>query len=154
MPLYIVAFLIAACSLMAGAFGYGQGKEHTQSAWNIERAAQAEKLGLVMQAARAKETTAQVKVNAITKEKNAKILLLNDAYVHVADQLRKRPDRLDSPVSANAGTDLGCSGGTLPRQDAEFLASESARADRLRIQLEACRETYDEVRKSLASKLE
>jgi hypothetical protein len=66
--------------------------------------------------------------------------------------VRHRPERAAHssalPGTASPGpSGPRCTGAELPREDAEFLAGESARAEQLRAALAQCYAHYDQVRK-------
>jgi len=67
------------------------------------------------------------------------IATLNIGLDRTLSQLRYRPARLPSSPASCEGT----TGRELSRPDAEFLAREAARADRLRSALKTCYEVND-----------
>lgn len=67
------------------------------------------------------------------------IATLNIGLDRTLSQLRDRPARLPSTPTSCEGT----TGRELSRPDAEFLAREAARADRLRSALKTCYEVND-----------
>lgn len=101
--------------------------------------------------AREREHVMVASADKIRKEKDAQIASLNGRLSVALDGLRQRPQRPPSP-SKDSTAPCDCQGATgsqLSREDAEFLARESARADRLRAALEQCYQQYDSVRHSL-----
>jgi len=86
----------------------------------------------------------QAKADQIEKDKNAQISALNVKLADALVQLRQRPARpkTEAPDTAACGT-----GRSLYAEDAEFLIREAARADELRIGLEACYNQYDAISK-------
>jgi len=55
--------------------------------------------------------------------------------------LRKRPSRAEQAANGQSGT-----GTTLSAEDAEFLIREAARADKIRVGLEACYKQYESIK--------
>ena len=84
----------------------------------------------------------QAIADAIRKEKDAKIISINNQLVNAIVELRKRPSRTESPSIGQSGT-----GVSLSAEDAIFLEREAARADVLRTSLQACYEQYDTLSK-------
>ena len=64
------------------------------------------------------------------------------------DGLRKRANRPDRIVTITEGGET-CTGAQLYREDAEFLAREAARAERVRIERDDLYERYEEARIAL-----
>jgi hypothetical protein len=90
---------------------------------------------------RAKEQEAQTAADQIRKEKDEKIKSINNQLVDAISELRKRNSRPESPNAGSCGT-----GATLYAQDAEFLIREAARADEIRVGLDACYKQYDAIK--------
>ena len=84
----------------------------------------------------------QAAADKIEKEKNAQIASINNQLVDAISELRKRPSRPETPSAGQGGT-----GSTLYAQDAEFLIREAARADKIRVGLDACYKQYDSLSK-------
>lgn len=86
----------------------------------------------------------QTQADQIEKDKNAQISALNVKLSDALVQLRQRTARpkTEAPDTATCGT-----GRSLYAEDAEFLIREAARADELRIGLEACYNQYDAISK-------
>ena len=101
-------------------------------AYKAEQAAQTQKLQDQHQAA----------ANQIEKDKNAQIKAINDQLADALMQLRSRPSRTETTATRSGGT-----GSTLYAEDAGFLIREAARADEIRVGLEACYSQYDAVSK-------
>lgn len=98
--------------------------------------------------ARAREQAMQADADKLRQEKDREIRDLNARAAALADSLRQRPNRATQgggvPGAAGARqAGPGCSGSTLPREDAEFLAGEAARADGLRAALRQCLDQYE-----------
>ena len=84
----------------------------------------------------------QVATDEIRKVKDAQIRDINSKLVDAISELRKRPSRPESPIARQSGT-----GATLFAEDAIFLRREAARADEIRVGLEACYAQYDAINK-------
>jgi DNA repair exonuclease SbcCD ATPase subunit len=154
MNTYLVAGAVIAVAV-AGAAGYIQGADHgraeVQAAWDKEKAKLAEEYAKAQQAAREKEQQLQAQADQLREETNAKTQELAVRAASLADSVRKRPERTAqaSTVSSAAGAvcpACSCTGAALPREDAEFLAREAARADELRIALDSCVRQYETLR--------
>ncbi len=153
-PLHMAAgcVLVAAIAGSAGYWrGHSAGQAKVQAAWDRERAQLAEEHAKAMAAAREKEQALQAGADQLREESNAKVQELSARAASLADSLRKRPERTaqGSAVSGAAGAGcapVACTGATLSREDAEFLAREAARADQLRIALDACVRQYQSLR--------
>jgi hypothetical protein len=90
---------------------------------------------------RDKEHQYQASADKIRKEKDAQIKNINTQLVDAVGELRQRPGRA---TEANAGSN--CNGASLFAEDAEFLVREAARADEIRVGLEACYKQYDSLK--------
>ena len=93
---------------------------------------------------RQKEIEHQTAADKIEKDKNAQIKAINNQLVNAISELRKRPNR---PENSSIGqTKQGCNGSQLFAEDSEFLVRESARADTIRIALQACYDQYESLK--------
>ena len=90
---------------------------------------------------RQKEIEHQIATDEIRKVKDAQIRDINSKLVDAISELRSRSN---SPTKTINGQD--CNGATLSAPDAEFLIREAARADQIRIGLEACYKQYDSIK--------
>ena len=90
---------------------------------------------------REKEHQYQADADKIRTEKDAQIKAINNQLVDAVSELRKRPSRTTETTAGSCGT-----GSTLFAQDAEFLIREAARADEIRVGLEACYKQYDSIK--------
>jgi len=88
---------------------------------------------------RDKEHQYQADADQIRKDKDAQIKNINSQLVDAVSELRKRPSR-----TAEAGNGQSCNGASLYAEDAEFLVREAARADEIRVALDACYKQYDD----------
>ena len=80
----------------------------------------------------------QDQANEIRKIKDAQIRTINNQLADALVQLRNRTSRSQATSDGQSGT-----GATLFAEDAEFLVREAARADQIRVGLEACYKQYD-----------
>jgi hypothetical protein len=90
---------------------------------------------------RDKEHQYQADADKIRIEKDAQIKAINDQLVDAVSELRKRPSR-----TAEASNGKGCNGASLYAEDSEFLVREAARADQIRVALQACYNQYDAIK--------
>ena len=91
-------------------------------------------------AIRDKEHQYQSDADKIRTDKDAQIKVINTQLVDAVSQLRSRSS---SPTKTVNGQD--CNGQTLSAPDAEFLIREAARADEIRVGLQACYKQYDAI---------
>ena len=87
---------------------------------------------------RDKEHQYQSDADKIRIQKDAQIKVINTQLVDAVSELRKRSSR-----STEASIGKGCNGSSLYAEDAEFLIREAARADEIRVGLEACYQQYE-----------
>ena len=87
---------------------------------------------------REKEHQYQLDADKIRKDKDAQITAINTQLVDAISSLRSRPSSATKTIN---GQD--CNGTALSAPDAEFLIREAARADEIRIGLQACYKQYD-----------
>jgi uncharacterized protein involved in exopolysaccharide biosynthesis len=92
-------------------------------------------------AIRDKEHQYQSDADKIRIEKDAQIKAINDQLVDAVSELRKRPSR-----TAETSNGKGCNGASLYAEDSEFLVREAARADQIRVALQACYNQYDAIK--------
>jgi hypothetical protein len=90
---------------------------------------------------RAKEHQYQADADRIRKDKDAQIKVINNQLVDAVSELRKRPSR-----ATEAGDGKSCNGTRLYAEDSEFLVREAARADEIRVALDACYKQYDSLK--------
>ncbi len=101
--------------------------------------------------AESKTRQLQTDADRARKEKADALDQLDRTARALAERLRQRPTRpaggagLPAPASAGPAAG-GCNGAQLYREDGEFLAREAARADTLRIELQACHAAYERAR--------
>lgn len=111
------------------------------NSWRLESKYHQEKAEILLQAKKDQERLER-QAAEIERAKNQQIRAINSRLSSTLEQLRQRPERLPDPAPACEGT----TGAELSRPDAEFLAREAARADRLRQALAACYQQYEDVR--------
>jgi len=87
---------------------------------------------------RDKEHQYQADADLIRKDKDAQLKDINNQLVDAISQLRSRSSSATKTVN---GQD--CNGATLSAPDADFLIREAARADEIRIGLQACYKQYE-----------
>lgn len=122
---------------------YDRGVDTVQRKWDAAKSEQDRQSAKA--AAAALEATNKLQESAENQRKsyNAQISSINKSLDIALNGLRVRPSRPGpDSLPPDSGKGLGCTGAELYRADGEFLARESARADRLRIQLESCEADY------------
>lgn len=152
--------LLAAVFAIAAAFGGGyykgnvSGQAEVQQKWDKERARLAEEYALAQEQERLKEQKLQQAADKLRRDKDAEIRDLNARATALSNIVRSRPER--SAQAGEVGGPSGdgtagavCTGAELPRQDAEFLVGEAARADSLRAALKQCYAQYDAARQTV-----
>ena len=90
---------------------------------------------------RDKEHQYQSDADLIRKDKDAQLKDINNQLVDAIGQLRSRSSSATKTVN---GQD--CNGATLSAPDADFLIREAARADEIRIGLQACYKQYEAIK--------
>jgi len=140
--------LVAAFAGGAGYFkGASAGRAEIQQAWDQEKAKLAEEHAKAVAAAREKEQQLQAQADHLRQEKDDEIRSISARAASLADSLRKRPERAAQASAVSSTASAGCpacvcTGSSLSREDAEFLAREAARADELRASLAQCVKQY------------
>ena len=119
--IYAVTAIVLFCS------GFVSGCQHQQSSQE--------------KVIRDKEHQYQSDADKIRKEKDAQIKAINDQLVDAVSELRKRPSR-----TAEASNGKGCNGASLYAEDSELLVREAARADEIRVALQACYNQYESIK--------
>ena len=90
---------------------------------------------------RDKEHQYQSDADLIRIQKDAQIKVINTQLVDAISSLRSRSSNATKTIN---GQD--CNGSTLSATDAEFLVWEAARADQIRVGLQACYNQYDAIK--------
>ena len=124
MNIYAI-YAMVAISLFCG--GFVSGCQHEQAAQE--------------KVIREQEHQYQANADKIRKEKDAQINAINSQLVDAISQLRKRPSRSTETTNGQS-----CNGTGLYAEDAEFLVREAARADQIRVALQACYNQYDSLK--------
>jgi hypothetical protein len=135
--------------------------------WSFDRGVaseQAELAGERLQMAQDRATAAEQALtttrgltDAFSKQQtstNGQLASLQSNLGNALVSLRNRPTRIDAggvPGAAPTGPGVSGTGASLFREDGEFLTRETARADKLRIQLIDCQAKYGAAEKALNS---
>lgn len=147
---WVIGAVISAL-LMAGVWwrGYAAGKDTVQQKWDAEKVKTERAAQVAADKVRQTERALQTQADSHQKEKRDAIDSLAREHRAALYSLRNRPQRAAGAVPDPAGSaqgQPGCTGAELSREDAEFLVGEAARADTLRVELEACYVQYDSLR--------
>lgn len=129
---------------------YVSGKKTVQAEWSAEKLSIAEQSLKLSEEATRVTVDLQTKADTLRKSKNAQIARLNADLAIALGGLSDRaprPGTVDLPSHSTARA--GCTGLELYRADGEFLARESARAERLRLDLGQCQAAYKAARDAL-----
>lgn len=149
-PWMVAAAMTVAALIGTHLVAFDLGKDAVKALWEADKAAAAIKLAEAERKARQTEHDMQAAADEYERQKREEIDRLTDKHRALVDSLRQRaarPANSNVPaVAGNAQSTPVCTGAELHREDAEFLAGEAARADRLRTELEACYQQYDKVR--------
>jgi len=119
--IYAVTAIVLFCS------GFVSGCQHQQSSQE--------------KVVRDKEHQYQSDVDKIRIEKDAQIKAINNQLVDAVSELRKRPSRATETPNGK-----GCNGASLYAEDSTFLVREAARADEIRVGLQACYKQYESLK--------
>ena len=92
-------------------------------------------------AVRDKEHQYQADADKIRTDKDAQLKVINTQLVDAISQLRSRTSNATKTVN---GQD--CNGAALSAPDANFLIREAARADEIRVGLQACYAQYEAIK--------
>lgn len=122
--LYVIYALVA-ITLFCGGFVNGCSYQQSKAEKNI----------------RDKEHQYQSDADKIRKDKDAQIKTINTQLVDAVSELRKRPSR-----TTETSDGKNCNGASLYAEDAEFLVREAARADEIRVSLQACYKQYEAIK--------
>jgi len=124
MNLYAIYALVAV-TLFCGGFVTGCQHQQTKAEKTI----------------RDKEHQYQSDADQIRKDKDAQLKDINNQLVDAIGQLRSRSSNATKTIN---GQD--CNGATLSAPDADFLIREAARADEIRVGLQACYKQYEAIK--------
>lgn len=131
---------------------YSRGAASVQVKWDAVKLEQERESAVITANARVVTEKLKGQVEANRRESNEKIIAINKSYAAAIAGLRNRPARPSqsaSSVPKATGEGAGCTGAELYGPDGAFLIRESARADRLRLQLERCESDYAKAYKAL-----
>ena len=120
-----VIYIIVAVTLFCGGFVNGCSYQQSKAEKTI----------------RDKEHQYQSDADQIRKDKDAQIKAINTQLVDAVSELRKRPSRATETANGK-----GCNGTSLYAEDSEFLVREAARADEIRVALQACYKQYESIK--------
>ena len=153
-----VWFEIAIVAILAATGWYGYNWVYDRGFTASETQHVAAKLALAeatvtaMNDTKATNVKLQADKDQLRKDKDAQITSINSTLAAAVAGLRDRPARDGAgnmPVDPTTGAKLGATGANLLRQDSEFLTRESARADRIRVDLIECQAAYAKAREAL-----
>ena len=154
--------LLAATAWSVYSAGLRAGEARTRALWDAEVAMMAQAQAEELMKARQRERALEALVKQQREDHRRETNRIAREFAALSDSLRDRPEARaggggvpESP-DAGAGSAPRCTGAELYRQDSEFLAREAARADQLRIALNACIAHADAVERELngASRVE
>ena len=147
--------LLAFTAWHAHTKGKQAGMIEVQAIWSADRLSIAKSQAEESAKAREKEQELQAQINKQRKAHKNEINRLVRDHSNLVDSLRQRPERPasleDMPKNPPARIEppTGCTGLQLYRQDGEFLARETERADQLRIALRSCLADRAEIERQL-----
>lgn len=141
----LIAALIIVSIALGGYFaGRRDGRELVQAQWNAEKADQQRQLAETTAAYRSREQQLAQQVADITEEKNHAVNDLEQRVAVLSDRVRQFAERPAVSTTTKTATDgKNRCGAVIYRPDAEFLAKEAERADKLRLSLLACQQQYE-----------
>lgn len=142
--LYVFAAVGIACFLAGGTVAWNVQGWRMESEIADLRANHAEAARAAEASARSREQAAAATLATIEQKASDEQKSLATQLAAAHRELRNRPERPsggDVPKGPAGG--VGCTGAGLYRPDAAFLVGESARANKLRIDLAACQSRYD-----------
>lgn len=146
MDVSLTAALAAVALAAAGAYALGRYQGHAagfaelQADWDRATTQQARDYAQHLADLRAQREREVADYQAKEARYATDLLAEQRRAAALADSLRDRPERPAAVPGADAASAPaeGCTGATLYRGDALFLAGEAARADRLRAALDRC----------------
>jgi hypothetical protein len=97
----------------------------------------------------AAEKDLSASISNFAKEKVVYEEAIADLRNELISRVSKRPNRPTS-TPTNPNPTIACTGAELPREDAEFLVREAARADEIVVQRDFYYKSYEDVRHKLA----
>ena len=151
LELALVAILIGAGWWAYNAV-YERGEQSVQAKWDKEKLSVSQQSAKVAADALATTTSLAATIELQRSDFNAQISGVTAVAASAVAGLSNRPTRDSAgrvPVDPATGARLGATGADLLRQDSIFLTRESARADKLRLQLVSCQAQYNAARASI-----
>jgi hypothetical protein len=148
----IVIAIVAAASWWAYNWVYDHGAASVQAQWDKERTDIGKQSAKITADALATTKALAATIETQRSSTNAQISALNTSLAGAIAGLRERPARDSAggvPLDPATGSAVGATGAGLLAQDAEFLAREATRADRLRLQLAQCQAAYGAARDAI-----
>lgn len=140
-----------AAFLAVGLIGYSSYHHVRQLGYNEAVAKYEKQMAEDKKKTDAAQAQLQSKADQAAKDKQDAIQAADIKYTALLDSLRKRTRR---PAQTGSGTTAAttgtCTGAELYREDAEFLAGEAARADKVTIERDFYYERYEYARSVLA----
>lgn len=149
----IPGWLYAAC--LAAALATNCATIHQRDTARVElsnlRASHAEAARAAEASARTKEQEFNTALTVTEQKASDEKKRLSVALAAANRELRNRPERPSGgDLSKSPVSGLGCTGAGLFAEDARVALGEAARADGVRLQLEACKAKYNEAVKLTA----
>ena len=136
-PYFLIGIAVAIALSFGGGFTLGHKLE--AAVFNQYKLEQTE-------LARKQEQAHQAATDEIRKNKDEQIAAINSKLFDAVSELRKRPSR-PATITSNGQSCTQCTGAQLYAEDSIFLTGEAARADIIRVALQACYNQYDQVAK-------
>lgn len=126
--------------LLGGAFWYVDRNAREQATQELTEVYN-KKLKDSQEKSKVTEEALEAEIESTKKERNERVTELHSTIKRLRDELRNRPQR-PADNSQNPENRNSCTGAELFREDAEFLAGEAARADRILIERNFYYESY------------
>lgn len=145
-----LAILAALAAAAVGLVGYQVhhqreiGRAEVRAEWDADTVRR-QAAALAQAEANARESFRRLERGAeAERKKNATLQSLERRLADALDELRSRPDRPATAAAADhPALGQACTGAQLYRPDAEFLAREAARAQRILAERDYCHDRYD-----------
>ena len=134
----------------AYSWAYDRGADSVRVLWDAEKQDIADQTAAIKAEAQSATDALRAKADTLRRNKDAQITRLNADLANALDGLRDRTPRpSDGSVPSDTVVGAGCTGASLYAGDAGFLIRETARADRLRLDLQQCQDAYGAAREAL-----
>lgn len=156
-----VAAVIGLALVAGGWKCYKLGQKDIQASWDREKLSILKQSEIIVRNVGNKENEVRQSAEKQRKDDAKKLATTRASYERTIAGLQNRPNRPgDERVSENRSTGdagsgtgnsepKGCTGQELYKQDAEFLARETARAELYQIRYESCYQRYAKVKMTL-----